>query len=584
MAGERCGRGLVVVMGVVVVMVAQAMAQHGGHGGHSDGGKGEILHFTPIASAKMASSPFQVRGGPYSFSWRVDEQRNLLNVKLKSRGSFAFAVSLSGTMIGADVALFNAAEGTVRDMHIGTDVRAVPDHRDDLQDVRVTRADGGGQVVEFSRPLQPRANCDGNLMFEDTPILRAPMTVLVSVGDVGQLEKPYNKAQWHAAVVDFYRGTVDDEIEAALDRRDRALVGDKQWRFRAPEPFKTPSLNSGRKEEANGRTEYNKILLYETLERPMHMTGFLVNAQTPVLHHIQVYVKHVPRGASHDAPKAEMGFQAFGSGFAGRDLIISWNRGSRSIIFPQEAGLYFEAGDWEIVLEYHYSMAQESYRDESEITLFLTSDLRPHNMSFLFGGFSTRSNSLGQTTLEHGRIDMYVDLPGRCFRGGHDGVRLFRNQFHMHERGVAAYLEHERNGKQLPMQGFVPLWNWGAYELTPATSMEKILPTDNLRLHCMYDLDQSEDSNKALESISHHHHHGVGQGVSFAAEMCLDLGYFYPATTRFTRILEGDCRQLNKGKGGVLDPPNARREETRLQKASMGGVCLPSDSRHNHAM
>mmetsp|Transcript_3842 Transcript_3842/g.10612 ORF Transcript_3842/g.10612 Transcript_3842/m.10612 type:complete len:537 (+) Transcript_3842:140-1750(+) len=480
-------------------------------------------------------------------------------------------------MVGADVMVYSpprsAAEAAatesdgpvVIDHYVDERARLVKDKHDETQRREVGVDVSRGRYVRFTRPLAFQPVCGPGVSVEDVSVpLSGRVTVVATVLDAaGNTVMAFREAFWFGIPVDLRSGRVlaDGSWEGkAMARARGADPGAFLWNFEPPRGFITPFPMQSKEVRAQLTPEnlakmgvqdpsgYRRYVSYRTLEADAHIRAYVVRPQTPLLHHVNVFVTRREDGAAAEKSEAVLAAMPV---FSGGELLVSWNRGMPGLSLPRDAGLFLERGTWRFVFEYHYGetidwQAAINDPDFSEVEFFLTTRLRPHNASILVAGFNPRGQYGKQGIYgRRSRVDMAVDIPGQCLPvPPGEAARIVSNQFHMHRHGTAAYLEHVRPGSQaLPLQGYVPVWSWQSHGVTPATSSEPVLPEDTLRLHCIYDLDRTPSGvvgrTRGRPSIA--------QGTDLWSEMCLNFAVAYPATERVTVVSDGHCQP-----GGTL--------------------------------
>ncbi len=427
--------------------------------------------------------------------WKVDENYVHVAIAVHAMGWVGFGIAEAGGMIGADMALFEAAKPNEIIDAYTTDVR-VPVVDDCPSDWELVSSEideqGGFIMIELKRLLQTNDPQD-KAIFNDASTLVPAHRVIAAWGD--SPEVGYHGLNRARGAIRFY-GLGDDK--ATFDR---------EMEEKAEGTFLVASINH---EIASNETEYayTCVTRDDLIAQGVLNTTDLINiiGFEPVIEKgHEAYVHHyIISGSS----TGECTFDGM------IELVYVWAPGEGPVSLPDNLGtpLFGEDGFSAFQIEVHYNNPQlvEGIIDNSGVRIFWTSQPRDEQVGILSVGDPVVS-LFGEPVGDGPSVHTF-ECPGTCSELAGRPVTVLREYLHMHETGARILNEHIRDGEVI-RQASLDYWEFhqngnAAIQQDPFV----IQPGDGFKTSCFFN--------------------GEGRvfGLASSEEMCMAFLYYYPRT------------------------------------------------------
>ncbi|XP_062515676.1 DBH-like monooxygenase protein 1 homolog [Corticium candelabrum] len=202
----------------------------------------------------------------------------------------------------------------------------------------------------------------------------------------------------------------------------------------------------------------------------------------------------------------------------GTAQIAAWAVGGAGISFPSQVGLPMsgQTGAQYVMMETHYNneKIRADYVDSSGIRVYYTPTKRQYDGAVVEFGHTVSANLF----LPPGKDDIITKTlcPADCTKAGlpATGVNVFGTMLHSHTVGKGIWIEHSRNGVQLPDIDSNYDYDFNFQDVVLLRNEVKILPGDDIQVFCDYD-------TSARKQVT------IG-GEGTLDEMCLAFLLVYP--------------------------------------------------------
>ncbi|XP_062516136.1 DBH-like monooxygenase protein 1 homolog [Corticium candelabrum] len=237
------------------------------------------------------------------------------------------------------------------------------------------------------------------------------------------------------------------------------------------------------------------------LQKEAHIIGIepLVQANhKKLVHHILIYTCH----AGLD-PYLDTSWDCFDSPnsipLSIQACILSaeiagWAIGGLGVFLPSQVGLPMSGrtGIQYVLMETHYNNEERraDYVDSSGLRIFYTPTKRQYDAAIVEFGHVESLYAI-QLLLPPGRDNIITEniCPAACTQTGlpPGGVNVFGTLLHSHIAGRSIWIEHFRNGVQLPNIDSNYNYDFSFQEVTLLRNEVKILPGDEVKVICAHD-------------------------------------------------------------------------------------------------
>ncbi|XP_062515119.1 DBH-like monooxygenase protein 1 homolog [Corticium candelabrum] len=216
-----------------------------------------------------------------------------------------------------------------------------------------------------------------------------------------------------------------------------------------------------------------------------------------LVHHILIYTCHDSVASylnvSWDCDNPPASIPRDVRGCRGSAQIAAWAVGGVGVTFPSQVGLPMsgQTGAQYVMMETHYNNEgkRADYVDSSGIRIFYTPTKRQYDGAVL--QFGHRVNPGYPLFLPPGRDNIITETlcPAACTQAGFpsDGVSVFGTMLHSHTVGKGIWIEHSRNGVQLPDIDSNYNYDFNFQDVVLLRNEVKILPGDDVQVFCNYD-------------------------------------------------------------------------------------------------
>jgi len=440
--------------------------------------------------------------------WKVGEEQGegyiYLAVAVRASGWLGFGIAEAGGMLGADMALFEAAKpDEIVDAHTGN-VR-FPQLDDCPSDWELVSSevdvDSGFIMIEFKRKLDTKDPQD-RVIFNDESTMIVPHRVIAAWGDSPQVA--YHGLNVARGAIRFY-GTGDYQTTF-----DKAMSEQSEGAFMVASIEHLVSINE---------TEYAYTCFTrnDLIAQGVPNTTDLLNiiGFEPIIQKDrEAYVHHY---ILHGYGEDHCPYDYF------PEVAYVWAPGDGPMSLPSNLGspLFGSDGFNSFLIEVHYNNPQGTAGviDSSGVKVFWTSQPRDEQMGILSGGdpaLSLYGQAVGNGPTRHS-----FDCPGSCSSLVGKEVTVLREYLHMHQTGARMKNEQIRDG-QVIRSASIDFWEFhqngnAAVQQDPFT----IMPGDGFKTTCYYD----GNDDRVF-------------GLASSEEMCMTFLYYYPRTK--IRIEEAD--------------------------------------------
>ncbi|XP_062515120.1 DBH-like monooxygenase protein 1 homolog isoform X1 [Corticium candelabrum] len=200
--------------------------------------------------------------------------------------------------------------------------------------------------------------------------------------------------------------------------------------------------------------------------------------------------------------------------------IAAWAVGGAGVTFPSHVGLPMsgQTGAQYVMMETHYNNEKSGadYVDSSGIRIYYTPTKRQYDGAVLqFGHAFGQGYNLFLPPRKDNILTETL-CPAACTRASFPskGVNVFGTMLHSHTVGKGIWIEHSRNGVQLPNIDSNYNYDFNFQDVVLLSNEVKILPGDDVQVFCDYD------------TTSRQHVTLGGEGAT--DEMCLAFLLVYP--------------------------------------------------------
>ena len=429
--------------------------------------------------------------------WKIGEEDGegyiYLAVAARATGWLGFGIAEAGGMLGADMALFEAAKPD-KIVDAFTDDTRFPQTDDCPSDWILVSSEvdeeGGFIMIEFKRKLDTKDPQD-RAIFKDESTLVAPHRVIAAWGDSSEVG--YHGLNVARGAVRFY-GTGDDR--ATFDKAMEQAEGS----FMVASIDHAVSTNET--EYFNSCVSRNDLLAQGVLNTTdlLNIIGFepiLQKENEAYLHHYIV------------------------SGYAGNDcdalvfpeVVYVWAPGDYPVSLPSFLGtpMFGADGFNAFGIEVHYNNPQGTAGiiDSSGVRVFWTSESREQQIGILSTG-DPQLYLMGQE-VGNGPSRHSFDCPGACSSAVGKEVTVLREYLHMHEIGARMTNEQIRDG-QVIRTAAIDYWEFdqngnAAIQEDPFI----VKPGDGFKTTCYF----NGNDDRTF-------------GMASSEEMCMTFLYYYP--------------------------------------------------------
>jgi Copper type II ascorbate-dependent monooxygenase, C-terminal domain/DOMON domain/Copper type II ascorbate-dependent monooxygenase, N-terminal domain len=444
----------------------------------------------------QGSDPARPEDGA-AIHWKIGEEDGegyiYFAVAARATGWLGFGIAEAGGMLGADMALFEAAKPD-EIVDAFTDDTRFPQTDDCPSDWKLVSSEvdeeGGFIMIEFKRKLDTKDSQD-RVIFHDESTLVAPHRIIAAWGDSSEVA--YHGLNVARGAVRFY-GTGDDRatFDTAMEQADGS--------------FMVASINHA---VSTNETEYfhtcvprNDLLAQGVLNTTdlLNIIGFepvLQEENVAYLHH---YIVSGYAGDNCDA-------------LVFPEVVYVWAPGDGPVSLPSFLGTPMFGADgfnaFEIEVHYNNPQGTAGLVDNSGVRVFWTSEPREQQMGILSTG-DPQVSLMGQE-VGNGISRHTFECPGTCSSVVGQEVTVLREHLHMHEIGARMTNEQIRDGQVLRTAA-IDYWEFdqngnAAIQQDPFV----IKPGDGFKTTCYF----NGNDDRVF-------------GMASSEEMCMTFLYYYP--------------------------------------------------------
>lgn len=247
--------------------------------------------------------------------------------------------------------------------------------------------------------------------------------------------------------------------------------------------------------------------------------GHIMKGNEDLVHHIEVF--HCEVGPTEKVPYYN------GPGLAEgkpkglevcRKVIGAWAMGAAPLQLPSEAGYPVGGPRYssQVLLEVHYNnpSIKRGIKDSSGIKFYVTPTLRKFDAGIMEVGIEY-INKMAIPPRQK-TFKLVGDCISECTNIGLPpaGIHIFASQLHTHLTGKKVYIQHVRNGKELPLINYDYHYSPHFQTIKMLQKSVHIRPGDALVTTCEY------DTTKRMKAT-------IG-GFAISDEMCVSYLHYYP--------------------------------------------------------
>lgn len=440
----------------------------------------------------QGSDPTQPENGA-AIHWKVDGEYVYLAVAARASGWVGFGIAEAGGMLGADMALFEAAKpNEIVDAYTNDMRFPQPDDCSSDWELLSSSVDeeGGFIMIELKRLLDTDDTQDKKI-FNDASTLVSPHRVIAAWGD--SPEVGYHGLNRARGAIRFF-GSGDDRasFDKAMDEQADGF-------------FSVASINH---EISTEETEYAYACVSrdDLIEQGVLNTTDILNLigfEPRIQEGNEAYVHHYIIYGSQQGECGDEGFD---------ELVYVWAPGEGPVSLPENLGapLFGENGFQAFEIEVHYNNALKTpgIIDNSGVRVFWTSQPRDEQVGILTVG--DPNVNLFSQPVGDGQSQHSFECPGTCSSLVGQPVTVLREYLHMHATGARMVNEQIRDG-EVVREATIDYWEFdqngnAAIQQDPYD----IQPGDGFKTTCFFN--------------------GKGRvfGIGSADEMCMAFMYYYP--------------------------------------------------------
>jgi dopamine beta-monooxygenase len=482
-------------------LVAQAKDASSYFGGSEVDGYTAWLQTTGASSYDKTAfvESTQAQGAGVALHWTIQDEAIQLAVAARATGWVGFGLGESGSMLGADIVLYDAESNELVDSYV-LDQAMMP-YRDECQSWTLINStvENGFIIFEASRPLDTKDTQD-RVILDDSDELVPSTRVLTAWGD-STSPSNHGKNTARGAIRFFGNSSAAQELEAFT----YIMATEAEGNF---------TIRANNYVIPTDRTTYahfcvsNKELsaMNVDLDQDLHAIGFepfIDNRTKMSVHHYVLKAMSDPWNTS-----------LLCDDFPGFEIAYVWAPGELPLSLPLYLGSPLGlTGFQSYQLQIHYDNPDGTadMTDDSGLRVYYTSKKRQFDLGVFATGDPNVVLAGSVVSLDGGLAQHIFDCSGLCSSNLSAPVTVIREHLHMHAVGVSMTNAQIRNS-QVVHQGKVEYWDFfqqgGFVVQQPPFELQ---PGDAFRTVCNYDIQRNET-----------------WGLGSNDEMCMAFMYYYP--------------------------------------------------------
>jgi hypothetical protein len=439
------------------------------------------------ASTRFSAS---IQEDNVAFFWTIDEVAEVITLAVAAQAQswVSFGLAEAGGLLGADIVIYEAAEGTLTDAH-AVSYQAIPDCTQNWELVSAS-AKNGIIIFEALRKLKTGDPQDRAISTD----AMVPDRIILAWGDGDVLEN-YGQNQIGQAVHLIESKDLDVPVEAM-----KGVISVSAQSY---------SLGA-----ATRTWVEQKCTTWEGLTGQMEIPEEGAHA-----YKIEYLLDEAMAGVNYQAilvafRNTECGITYFDAG----DPVGAWAPGGMELVFPKEAGLRVGgvSGYRSFALRTYYSNPEglRDLVDNSEFLMHVVNELRANDIGVLLSGDPIMNLAGSQVPSGITRWDF--SCPSTCTQYGFqaDEVTLFAQALRMQSTGVRmeAHIVREGSNVHTASVEFFDATQQGTF-MVPLDEPLAIRRGDSFDVQCWYATLRDSDTN-------------MGWGPN--DEMCISFMWYYP--------------------------------------------------------
>lgn len=443
----------------------------------------------------------------YHIYWRVvgDDVVIALNLKGNPGGWLGFGISINGGMKGADIVVAQLVDGryTLQDRYATQYAQPAIDDEQNLE--FLDQVIGANETtIVYSRRIKP---CD---IEQDIPIpTEGWIQVIYAFGATPNI-RYHGTLNRGTSVIYWFDEDTSGELPSDAVRFDVRT-----------KPYIMPDKD----------TTYTCSSHALPTDAKYHVVRWDPVVGGEHIHHIALY-------ACLANPNTPDPYECPMNPGLCSDLMFAWSLGQRPQTFMGEFAYPVGAAFKFAVLQIHYNNPTHisGLQDTSGFALTLTKQLRPYDMQSLPISYTILSVFVPAHTPA---ADYVAECPRECTERKlpPQGVKIVNWFPHMHQIGQKMWLQHIRNGVELPEIHRDDHYDFKKQQTFPVDV--SFMPGDTLRIHCQFNATDKDTNTTG--------------GEASTQEMCVGLVQFYPAVPGFPRCRR-DVYPVPEPGGNCGDP------------------------------
>lgn len=199
------------------------------------------------------------------------------------------------------------------------------------------------------------------------------------------------------------------------------------------------------------------------------------------------------------------------------EMKSAWAVGGEDVILPEHVGLPLGGrGKWYVLQTHYYNPSlDKNIFDSSGVRVYYTKTLRKHEAGIM--QLNSGTSAIQQSPIPAGQTSYDLEpfiVPSRCTsHDWTDALNILGVAHHMHMAGTRMTIEVEREGQYLGSLRDEKHYDF-LHQSLAVSSIQQLLPGDQLVMNCRYDTSQREEN--------------VVFGDSSQQEMCYAPIMYYP--------------------------------------------------------